>query len=136
MGKQQKAQELYEKLKAAQEEKKILDAAMDELGKWLVVGESVTFKSFGKAAPVEKGIIIKKGSTMITIDFGDGNIKTIDWMSTVTNGYLKFQKEESGFANTVETLKKHPKSKVICQQQRGNLRHTVNTSKEYLHFLP
>lgn len=58
--KQQKAQELYEKLKAAQEEKKILDAAMDELGKWLVVGESVTFKSFGKAAPVEKGIIIKR----------------------------------------------------------------------------
>lgn len=57
-------------------------------------------------------------------------------MSTVTNGYLKFQKEESGFANTVETLKKHPKSKVICQQQKGNLRYTVNTSKEYLHFLP
>ncbi len=112
--KQQKAQELYEKLKAAQEEKKILDAAMDELGKWLVVGESVTFKSFGKATPVEKGIIIKKGSTMITIDFGDGNIKTIDWMSTVTNGYLKFQKEESGFANTVETLKK-------ASQIKGNL---------------
>ena len=51
---------------------------------------------------------------MITIDFGDENIKTIDWMSTVTNGYLKFQKEESGFANTVETLKK-------SSQIKGNL---------------
>lgn len=60
MGKTAKAQELYEKLKAAQEEKKILDAAMDELGKWLVVGESVTFKSFGKAAPVEKESSLKR----------------------------------------------------------------------------
>lgn len=108
--KQQKAQVLYEKLKAAQEEKKILDAAMDELGKWLAVGESITYKSFGKDASVHSGVITKKSDEAITVDFGDGTTKTIGTMVSVVNGFVRPKDEENdSFASALEILKNKSK---------------------------
>ena len=105
--KQQKAQELFEKLKAAQEDKKTLDAAITDLEKWFDVGKFITYKSFGKCAKVENGTIVKKGFDSVTIDFGEGTTKTIGTIASVVNGFVRPKDVDNvDFANVVEILKK------------------------------
>lgn len=105
--KQQKALELLERLKKAQEEKKVLDTAMEKVEEYFRAGQKVTYKSFGKGAQVACGIILKRGNDSITIDFGDGNAKTVGLIASFVNGYICPQNTgESDFADIVEILKK------------------------------
>lgn len=104
--KQQKALELLEKLKNAQEQKKVLDAAMEKVEQYFSVGQNVTYKSFGKAAQVATGTIVKRGSESITIDFGESNVKTVGLIVPIVNGYIRPQDaDENDFASVVEILK-------------------------------
>ena len=104
--KQQKALELLEKLKNAQEQKKVLDAAMEKVEQYFSVGQKVTYKSFGKAAQAATGTIVKRGSESITIDFGEGNVKTVGLIVPIVNGYIHPQDAgENDFASVVEILK-------------------------------
>lgn len=106
--KQQKALELLEKLKNAQEQKKVLDAAMEKVGQYFSVGQNVTYKSFGKAAQAATGTIVKRGSESVTIDFdfGEGNGKTVGLIVPIVNGYIRPQDvDENDFASVVEILK-------------------------------
>lgn len=105
--KQQKALELLERLKKAQEEKKVLDTAMEKVEEYFRAGQKVIYKSFGKGAQVACGIILKRGNDSITIDFGDGNAKTVGLIASFVNGYICPQNTgESDFADIVEILKK------------------------------
>lgn len=104
--KQQKALELLEKLKNAQEQKKVLDAAMEKVEQYFSVGQEVTYKSFGKAAQAATGTIVKRGSESVTIDFGEGNGKTVGLIVPIVNGYIRPQDvDENDFASVVEILK-------------------------------
>ena len=104
--KQQKALELLAELKNAQEQKKTLDAAMEKVEQYFSVGQKVTYKSFGKAAQAATGTIVKRGSESITIDFGEGNVKTVGLIVPIVNGYIHPQDaDENDFASVVEILK-------------------------------
>ena len=105
--KQQKALELLEKLKNAQEQKKNLDAAMEKVEQYFSVGQKVAYKSFGKAAQTAIGTIVKRGNDSVTIDFGDGNVKSVGLIIPIVNGYIRPQEaDENDYANIVAILKK------------------------------
>ena len=105
--KQQKALELLEKLKNAQEQKKVLDAAMEKVEQYFNVGQKVAYKSFGKAAQTAIGTIVKRGNDSVTIDFGDGNVKSVGLIIPIVNGYIRPQEaDENDYANIVAILKK------------------------------
>lgn len=113
--KQQKALELLEKLKNAQAQKKILDATMEKVEQYFGVGQKVTYKSFGKAAQAAVGTITKRGGDSVTVDFGNGNVKTVALIVPIVNGYIRPREvDENDLASVVETLKN--KSKI-----EGNL---------------
>lgn len=104
--KQQKALELLEKLKNAQEQKKVLDAAVEKVEQYFRVGQKVTYKSFGKAAQVATGTIVKRGNDSVTVDFGDGNVKSVGLIIPIVNGYIRPQEaDENDYVSTVEILK-------------------------------
>lgn len=104
--KQQKAQELFEKLKASQEKQRILDAAMNEIEKWFCVGKAVVYKGFGKGIPIEDGIIIKKSEDSITVEFSDGSVKSFGLFAAIINGYVRPKEiENSSFVDAVEVLR-------------------------------
>lgn len=108
--KQQKAKELFEKLKSAQEKQNTLDAAMNELGKWFDVGEAITYKSFGKGASAYSGVITKKSDETITVNFEDGTTKTIGTIVSVVNGFVRLKDvDNDNFASTLEILKNKSK---------------------------
>ena len=105
--KQQKALELLEKLKNAQEQKKALDVAMEKVEQYFSVEQKIVYKSFGKAAQGAIGTIVKRGNDSVTIDFGDGNVKSVGLIIPIVNGYIRPQEaDENDFANVVEILKK------------------------------
>ena len=108
--KQQEAKVFLEKLKSAQEKRNTLNAAMNELGKWFAVGESITYKSFGKGASVHSGVITKKSDETITVNFEDGTTKTICTIVSVVNGYVHPKGVDNDtFASTLEILKNKSK---------------------------
>jgi len=127
--KQQKALELLEKLKNAQEQKKVLDAAMEKVEQYFRVGQKVAYKSFGKAAQVVSGTIVKRGDDSVTIDFGNGNVKSVGLIVSIVNGYIRPQEvDESDFASMVEILKN--KSTI-----KGNLSYAEEQFTPYSEYI-
>lgn len=104
--KQQRAKELFETLKVAQEKQSTLDAAMNEMEKWFCEGKAVTYKGFGKSAQAESGIIIKNGKGLITVKFSDGAEKCLGLFDAVINAYVRPEAVEcERFADVMGILK-------------------------------
>lgn len=104
--KQKKAKECFETLQRAQEEKQTLDAAMQKVEAWFCIGKKVAYKSFGKAAQLQNGVIVQKSGENITIDFEEGNKMQVSAVMVAANGYLRPEEvDEQCLADTVKVLK-------------------------------
>lgn len=102
---QEKAKEYWDQLKQAQDEKKTLDAAMKQVEEWFGTGKEVTYKEFGKKAQIENGVILKNVDDVITVDFGNGDVRKMGTVAIV-NGYMQLNElEPEGYANAIEMLK-------------------------------
>lgn len=106
--KQQKAIEFLKKLKIAQEEKRKLDEAQEAMDKAFCIGKNISYKNFGKNAPIQNGTIVKRNNNIVVINFGGENNKTVVLPDAVVNGYIwpQDEKEAAQLAGSIEILKK------------------------------
>ena len=105
--KRQKAIELLEKLKLAQEEKKKLDEAWEAVDEAFCTGKNISYKNFGKNAPIQNGTIAKRNNNIVVINLEGENNKTVVLPDAVVNGYIWPQDEQEAaqLAGSIEILK-------------------------------
>lgn len=105
--KRQKAIELLEKLKLAQEEKKKLDEAWEAVDEAFCTGKNISYKNFGKNAPIQNGTVAKRNNNIVVINLEGENNKTVVLPDAVVNGYIwpQDEQEAAGLASSIELLK-------------------------------
>lgn len=105
--KQEKAKALLVELKKAQEEKKKLDEAREAVDEAFCTGKNISYKNFGKNAPIQNGTIAKRNNNIVVINLEGENNKTVVLPDAVVNGYIwpQDEQEAAGLASSIELLK-------------------------------
>ena len=117
---QELARKYWNELKQAEDEKKVLDAALKKVEEWFSTGKKVTYKSFGMGAQAEKGTILANANGNLAIDFGNGDVRKMDFVAIV-NGYVRLEEAEpEGYTGVIEILKNKSNIENALSQAKRN----------------